>query len=384
MRRVAIVILAVGMLAAGCSGGTASPINTTVSSSPTSSVTSTTSTGGKFLSGVLPRSLAVPVAERGHSLVRGMLVAADDASLTIEVFDVLAGAPIGGVAAGAVAVIPTYDPVTHAGWADLLIEAVAAQGGSLPVMLMLTPDGRVTSVYVLDESLLRFSRDEVSEPRPVFVDSNEMAEAIDGGVIRAEVVSPVDPDQFTYCIGNVRRVQSYRPVTGDEVADVLAFGMAMLAEPDLPPVPEAQHLAETTVFVDEVTGLTTTGWATDVVDQAWRGVAFEDLVVHRTVPIRLRQGGFGWQTQIVVLAEAGTGRVLGWWDGNPTAKRITTEVMVPPTGAGLEVYRRDWTVDPNICVGGGPYMVIPYDQVAGSRRATINLVNRTVRDWDGP
>jgi len=335
--------------------------------------------------GDLPMDLAGMATDMGLIMVRGEVTETGDDSITFGVFDTLTASYIEGWVTGAVVTVPTDLPGIPQSMVDDLAEAVASSAEPVPVMLLVGKNAEFQGALPLDESLIRFSRDRTSEPRVLYSFSNGLALGVDHGLIRYTTAS-ADPDQFSYC-QDLPRIIRYESVTGDEVADVLAFGLEMTRpdpSPDQVSRSDAEHLAQQTIFIDEITGLSTSGWVTDVADQAMRSVPYEDLVVHRTVPVRLRQGGFGWQTQIVVLAEAGTGRVLGWWDGNPTAKTRATEVMVPPTGADLEVYRRDWTVDPNICVGGNPYMVIPYDQVAGSRRAIINLVSRSFRDWDGP
>jgi len=374
-------------------GETAPP--TTVeglTTSTTGSAATGTTTAGSYIDyGRLPLNLALGVSEMGQAYVRGWVVAADGETVTVEVFDVLAGVAPEGVEAGRIVTVPTYDPEFNLNAAETLAEAVTLFGERLPALVFMGPDGQVDFVTVLDGSLIRFSRDTTSEPRVLHFTSNNLAIAVDGDHIEMGVVPPVDPGRFTYCQDLRPTVRRYEPVTGDEVADVLAFGMSMI-----PPEPspgqvsrrEADRLAETTRFIDEVTGRSTYGWVTDVVDQALRGVPHEDLVVHPTVQVSVRHGGYGEAAYglTLVFGEAGTGRLLGWVGTHEKVRTDTITIMSPPTGADINIYLLDSVAGVDLCLedAGDPYMVIPYDQFAGTRRAHIDLVKMTVEDWDGP
>ena len=58
------------------------------------------------------------------------------------------------------------------------------------------------------------------------------------------------------------------------------------------------------------------------------------------------------------------------------------EVMAPPSGNDIEIYLIDHEMPLCIQPGDLPYITIPYDDFAGSRRARILLDDATYKNWN--
>jgi len=404
MRRLSIKRVGVGLAllvsASACTGtdgglpvGTDDrevPASTTTITGATTTASTTTTTGATSTTTTTTVSVFVdPMGtakgilhigdEPGRTLVRGALGGVAEGEMRIEVADVLADADSGrGWAPGDTVVVRTYSG------RDMAIgEVLAAYGGSLPVLVLVDSDG-VGFPVPLEAGMLRFSRDETTQPLNVFSTSNTLARRIDDGDMHFRPIVQIDPDEYTYCQDLTPDLVEFE-VGDDEVADLIAFiGQAVAADQFW------VGIGETRSRVD-ARAIQASGWVTDVLDQVLRGVPVADAIVHPTVRSRLVPGDLTWLEQgaTVVWAEAGSGRVLGWTDyggytvADAPLRGDTVEVMVPPTGGDIEIYLRgDHPLPLCIQPGDQPYVTVPFEEFAGSGRARVLLDTANYKPWN--
>lgn len=211
----------------------------------------------------------------------------------------------------------------------------------------------------------------------------------------------VDPSRSIYCqdLGGTGTTRTFDPLT-DSPSDLISVAREMVDALDAPDLEaltrQAEALAESAPRVtDEVTGLVTGGYAGDVVDQALRTGSLAGVTVHGTTPIQLDVGTLSWRVGDagqIVFAEEGTKRVLGWddysdldaADVDPFDENTFAVLMDPPDGGDVAVFFRPPGPE-GLCLenAGAPAMTVPWDEVVGSKRATIVLDELTYREWRG-
>ena len=254
--------------------------------------------------GQSPLGQALTIADANLGLVRGSVVAGDDATLELTVFDQLRTAP------GQSPLEPgTTTTLTHGK------EAVFT---GFHALVAIDSNGHAVLLYQLDESLRQFAR-EATMPRSG--STSVIAAGIDDGELSATFNVLNDLDEFTYCSTRDQELVTIDKTTGDEVAAFVDFADRYAARIQQQTMLEenlkaADDLAERRVIRDEVTDRATGAWITDIRDQVERGTPLAEVEIHRTVPVLLEPGELRWgvEGRFVIFAEESTGRLLGWVD----------------------------------------------------------------------
>jgi len=325
----------------------------------------------------LLRGIMTTLERPGAIAVRGIVTSATDSGVSIEVMEVLSDPD--ERFPGDLTDDATFVTSTNPRKAERLTETIDATGAGLPALVAVGADGIIDRIILLDPSMTRFPRGVGPGSSTLYFSSRILAAGIDEGRVRARLLPAVEPDRASWCQSTELKWLTFESTSGDEVADLLAFGRAMSAsnrhaEVERELEATAAAIANDAQFVDVVTGEFTHGYATDVVDQVRRGTPIDEVEVHPTVPVLVSPGNLDWGTSgglVVVFGEAGTDRLLGWM--SETGRGIV-EVMVPPSGADVELYLR--VMRPGFeCLerAGAPDLVIPFDAIAGAERAEINL-----------
>jgi hypothetical protein len=348
----------------------------------------TTDTGERVDANGLAMDFVRLMRSPGVTTVRGSIVDVDGPKVEMIVRDVLADE--GSNRAWAAGDKVSFTVGTFL--AESLGDAVESAGGVLSVAAFID-DAGVAQLLPLEQNMRQFWRGGNAGPR-IYSSAKTLSRAIDDGSIAHQLVVDVDPDVYSYCQDLSPDHEVFSP-GDDEVAELLAFAAAALeAEQAILDqhglIREADLKALLTTFEDEVAGGFSSGWGADVVDQVRRGTAVEDAVVHRVVRSRIKPGNLTWLDMgaTVVWAEAGTGRVLGWDDysGYTTTDAplgaSTVEVMAPPSGNDVEIYVIDHELPLCIQPGDSPYITIPYDAFAGTKRARILLDEAAYKNWN--
>jgi len=329
-----------------------------------------------------------------NTMVRGRITPADEFKVSIAVTDILSDTGSGRAwQPGTTVSFGTYASENAA---ERLRSPVAESEDGLAAAVLVRADGHINLLLPLDETGQRLAREVGVGSPTLYHNTNTLAAGIDEGQIVATVMPPIDPGRASWCQNSNPKRQTFTATSGDEVAELLAFGRALLVAERAEDLERelnatAEPMANESRFTDEVTGQFTHGYATDIVDQLRGGTPITEVVVHRTVPVSLIPGRLLWvedQRAVLVLAEAGTGRLLGWIDFAGYGPRETPlpagvlEVMVPPTGADIEAHLR--VLEPGFeCLEGAgePATVIPFDAIVGTGRAEIDLDTSTVKPW---
>lgn len=162
---------------------------------------------------------------------------------------------------------------------------------------------------------------------------------------------------------------------------------------------QAEELAaQAARTIDEVTGDVVGVSPNDLLEQLSSGIKPEDLRYEPTVPVTVDVAGLaptGHEApadQAVVLVDSETRKVLGWlpivaeWttegEGQPVPDfAVTAEIRRPAPGSTVGVLLRELDGEEFDCPPEETvvqwHVTVPYDAIAGSRRATISLQGRS-------
>ena len=284
----------------------------------------------------------------------------------------------------------------HLTSASQVESVIADRGGAVPVLLVATVDGQVLSLLELADDSLKFAASRAEGLPRLGTDNLWLLRGFESGDFVVEVAHPIDPGTPTFCQDPFGSSSvSFEPGE-DVVADWVAFAQTAWETAEFGPLAkrrallaQAEEAASSVGFVDAVTGRHTSGWSSDVVDQALRGVAPAEWSIEPTVSVFVDVGKGAWisdESSVVTFVESRTGRLLGWSqyfrDADREDEVVHLEVMAPPESGDVDVFIGSPT-DRIGCVAdlAEPVMTIPFDDFAGSNRARVDLDRVTFTRW---
>ncbi|MGB8360348.1 MAG: hypothetical protein WCE80_03015, partial [Acidimicrobiia bacterium] len=157
----------------------------------------------------------------------------------------------------------------------------------------------------------------------------------------------------------------------------------------------ADRIADESAAVDPVTGRLAPPNLNELEEQLRAGVADSDVAATPSVPVRVVVPEDGDADAWAVFIDMELGTFLGATDLAPTydvlqdgsLKAVTSRVLdlrSPAKGADIGIYIRSQAEGPIECARGhseNPTMVVPYDLVAGTGRATVDLSTNGYRSF---
>lgn len=147
----------------------------------------------------------------------------------------------------------------------------------------------------------------------------------------------------------------------------------------------ADQIAQDIVLTDSVTGEAVDADVNDIERQLYAGVAPQDVVIPPVVQVGLDTTSFSGEPSYLVFVSSDE-EILGWTAISRPEEVVLMEVRIPVSGARLDIYHFPGDAFPNVVCRdewndrGSLLMSVPFQDVFGDARATIDLGDLTHRD----